>query len=126
MTVSRGHKSDLIELTETGFMMICHVCVSFSQETACYTLGRCCSHKVCKRIHVHVQTSLGLEPHGPDNYILVFIAPAYCQSVTSVYVVLERFKGIYLSKALTCMEFSCINKNCVFVKETDTFGHIVV
>ena len=30
-------------------------------------------------------------------------------------------KEIYLSKALTC-----INKNCFFVKETDTFGHIVV
>ena len=34
-------------------------------------------------------------------------------------------KGIYLSKALA-WKFSCINKNCFFVKETDTFGHIVV
>ena len=39
---------------------------------------------------------------------------------------MEAYKGIYLSKAVTCMTFSCINKNCVFVKETDTFGHIVV
>ena len=29
-----------------------------------------------------------------------------------------KFKGIYLSKALTCMK--------IFVKETDTFDHIVV
>ena len=36
------------------------------------------------------------------------------------------FKGIYLSKALTCMNFSCINKKCFFIKEMDTFGHIVV
>ena len=38
----------------------------------------------------------------------------------------SKFKGVYLSKALICMEFSCINKNCFFIKETDTFGHIVV
>ena len=36
------------------------------------------------------------------------------------------FKGIYLSKALTVWKFSRINKNSFFVKETDTFGHIVV
>ena len=29
-----------------------------------------------------------------------------------------HFKGIYLSKALTCMKISCINKICFFVKET--------
>ena len=34
--------------------------------------------------------------------------------------------GIYLSKALTRLIFSCINKNCFFIKETDTFGSIVV
>ena len=44
---------------------------------------------------------------------------------TCLQMCLVDFKGIYLSKALTCMLLSCINKN-VFIKETDTFGHIVV
>ena len=26
-------------------------------------------------------------------------------------------KGIYLSKALTCMKISCINQNCFFVND---------
>ena len=29
-------------------------------------------------------------------------------------------------KLLLAWKFSCINKNCFFVKETETFGHIVV
>ena len=29
-----------------------------------------------------------------------------------------------LSKALTCMNFTCINKNVYFIKETDTFAFI--
>ena len=36
------------------------------------------------------------------------------------------FKGIYLSKALTCMKIFLYKKELLFVKETDTFGHIVV
>ena len=36
------------------------------------------------------------------------------------------FKDIYLSKALSCMKFYCINKKCFFIKATDSFGHIVV
>ena len=35
-------------------------------------------------------------------------------------------KGIYLSKALTCMKFFLYKQKCFFIKETDTFGHIVV
>ena len=36
-------------------------------------------------------------------------------------------KGIYLSKALTCMKmFLYKQEYCFFVKEMDTFGHIVV
>ena len=31
-----------------------------------------------------------------------------------------------LSKALTCMNFSCINKNGYIIIESDTFGYIVV
>ena len=36
------------------------------------------------------------------------------------------YKGIYLSKALTCMKFFLYKQELLFVKETDTFGHIVV
>ena len=37
------------------------------------------------------------------------------------------FRRIYLSKALTCMKFFLYKqKKCFFIKETDTFGHIVV
>ena len=38
----------------------------------------------------------------------------------------SKLKGILLSKALTCILFSCTNKNDFFIKETDTFGHIVI
>ena len=43
---------------------------------------------------------------------------------TPVYLS-DLFKGIYLSKALTCMKCSCINIKCSIIKETDTFGHLV-
>ena len=35
-------------------------------------------------------------------------------------------KGIYLSKALTCMKIFLYKQELLFVKETDTFGKIVV
>ena len=35
-------------------------------------------------------------------------------------------KGIYLSKALTCMNFFPVITKMLFIKGTDTFGHIVV
>ena len=35
-------------------------------------------------------------------------------------------RGYIFQKLLLAWKFSCINKNCFFVKETDTFGHIVV
>ena len=35
-------------------------------------------------------------------------------------------RGYIFQKLLLAWNFSCINKNCFFVKETDTFGHIVV
>ena len=34
--------------------------------------------------------------------------------------------GIYLSKALTCMQFFLYKQKLFFIRETDTFGHIVV
>ena len=37
----------------------------------------------------------------------------------------SQFKGIYLSKALTC-NFSYKQKVVFFIKDTDTFGHIVI
>ena len=40
---------------------------------------------------------------------------------------LQMLKGIYLSKALTCMKnFLYQQELLFFVNETDTFGHIVV
>ena len=38
----------------------------------------------------------------------------------------EALKGIYLSKALTCMIFFLYKQKMLFIKETDTFGHVVV
>ena len=38
----------------------------------------------------------------------------------------SKLKDMLLSKALTCMNFSCINKSGYFIVETDTFGYIVV
>ena len=35
-------------------------------------------------------------------------------------------RGYIFQKLLLACKFSCINKNCFFVKETDTFDHIVV
>ena len=37
-------------------------------------------------------------------------------------VSLHQVKETLLSKALTCMNCSCINQNGYFIKETDTFG----
>ena len=39
---------------------------------------------------------------------------------------LRKYKGIYLSKALTCMKYFLYKQKLLFVKEKDTFGHIVV
>ena len=36
------------------------------------------------------------------------------------------FKGILLSKALTCMKCFLYKQNGFFIKETNTFGHINV
>ena len=35
-------------------------------------------------------------------------------------------RGYIFQKLLLARTISCINKNCIFVKKTDTFGHIVV
>ena len=37
-----------------------------------------------------------------------------------------QYKGILLSKALTCMKFFLYKQKRLFIKETDIFGHIVV
>ena len=37
-----------------------------------------------------------------------------------------RLRGYIFQKLLLAWKFSCIYKNCFFVKEADTFGHIVV
>ena len=35
-------------------------------------------------------------------------------------------RGYIFQKLLLALIFSCINKKCFFIKETDTFGHIAV
>ena len=35
-------------------------------------------------------------------------------------------RGYIFQKLLLAWNYSCINNNCFFVKETDTFGHFVV
>ena len=35
-------------------------------------------------------------------------------------------RGYIFQKLLLAWNYSCINKNCFFINETDTFGHIVV
>ena len=49
------------------------------------------------------------------------------QPHANVYFDLDKalFKAIYLSKALTCMNFFLYKQKCFFIKEKDTFGHIV-
>ena len=37
-----------------------------------------------------------------------------------------ELRGYIFQKLLLAWKISCIFKNCIFVKETDTFGHIVV
>ena len=37
-----------------------------------------------------------------------------------------KLRGYIFQKLLLAWKFSCINKNCFFVKVTDTFGHISV
>ena len=54
------------------------------------------------------------------TYISVDLAHCEIVHVKSV-------KGIYLSKALTCMKFFLYKRKMLFfIKETDTFGYIVV
>ena len=44
-----------------------------------------------------------------------------------VQILYISFKVVYLSKALTCMKFFLYKQKMLFfIKETDTFGHIVV
>ena len=38
----------------------------------------------------------------------------------------EALKGIYLSKALTCINFFLYKQKMLFIKETDTSGHVDV
>ena len=51
----------------------------------------------------------------------------YTRSITTDILEWPRLlKEIYLSKALTCMNLFLYKQKCIFIKETDTFGHIVV
>ena len=46
-------------------------------------------------------------------------------SSCGVFKLIFYLRGYIFRKLLLAQKFSCINKNCSFVKETDTFGHIV-
>ena len=47
-------------------------------------------------------------------------------SNTPDYTPWLKLRGYIFQKLLLAWKLSCISKNCFFVKETDTFGHIVV
>ena len=47
-------------------------------------------------------------------------------SLENLYKECGWLRRYIFQKLLLALKFSCINKNCFFVKETDTFGHIVV
>ena len=46
--------------------------------------------------------------------------------MTSTTETVSSLRGYIFQKLLLAWKFSCIYKNCFFVKQTDTFGHIVV
>ena len=54
----------------------------------------------------------------------IFYSKRFCISLFTFKKLL--LKEIYLSKALTCMKFFLYKQKLLFIKETDTFGHIVV
>ena len=78
-------------------------------------------------IRVFVNSPLRVTPVDPICLVSVrsSVHPAVIPSVHHTMAA-KIVKGIYLSKALTWMIFSCINNNCFFIKETDSFGQIVV
>ena len=55
------------------------------------------------------------------DYYLSFSAIIHDNYTFSILI-----KGILLSKALTCMKIFLYKQKRLFIKETDTFGHIVV
>ena len=58
--------------------------------------------------------------------LLSMSSPAFIASINFTDTVQDVLKGILLSKALTCMKSFLYKQNWLFIKETDTFGHIVV
>ena len=69
-----------------------------------------------------IELSIKIHTIGQDGPLYILRSTVYNFQT----ILFFSLKDIYLLKALTCMIFSCINKKCFFIKETDTFGHIVV
>ena len=59
-----------------------------------------------------------------QKYFSYFLTQTYFLGTMDLS--LRCLRGYIFQKLLLAWEFSCKNKNCFFVNETDTFGHIVV
>ena len=57
--------------------------------------------------------------------LFAFAISAYARQVLAKHI-FQSIKGIYLSKALTCMKFFLYKQKKKIIKEMDTYGHIVV
>ena len=57
------------------------------------------------------------------NKANIYETPQIC--MPPVFTKSAELKGMLLSKALSCMKFSCIYKNGYLIMDTDTFGYIV-
>ena len=78
-------------------------------------------------IRVFVNSPLLVTPVGPICLLSVrsSVHPTVISSVRHSMAA-KIVKGIYLSKALTWMIFFLYKQKLRFIKETDTFSHIVV
>ena len=57
---------------------------------------------------------------GCNRHVIHSIDLLFCD-----WQIQNLFKGIYLSKALTCMPFFRYKQKCFFIKETDTFEQLI-
>ena len=57
---------------------------------------------------------------------LFFLSSKSLEHLSNSVIVPYFIRGYIFQKLLLAWNYSCINKNCFFIKETDTFGHIVV
>ena len=85
-------------------------------------------------LHLHVnQNPDGAAPilEYKQRIILIYLPylleqTNFNRSVQSMWDCWNELRGYVFQKLLLAWNFSCISKKCFFIKETDTFGHIVV